>query len=205
MCLPILSAWYRKTGEKPALALANFDYADESIELLKKQDCIREIIRFDHTPRDHIGGWPYKGPELHFQPSEPFFNLGFRGVPDKPLLDFVAEEHQLEIDENFVLIFGEPLSTYAGQTVIIDKYEKQFLFQKIGSEGVYLSKNNSISHNLALAAGAQKVITWTTGAAMLLLSAGIPCTIYGENRLREYHLTKVYNRFQHFDFIGVDL
>jgi len=195
MCLPILSAYYKRTGDKPALALAQFPYVDTAIELLLLQECVGIIYRTPHRPRDMWGGWPYK-PEQGYTVDigDEVVYLGFRGHPDKPFIDFVAEEHGLEIDRDFRLNYGAADSQYAGKHVCIERYDAPIL-GPAGVEGEYIPRDVTILLALQLAAGAGSVSTYATGSAMALCLSGIKCRIYVNECDYQTRRDWVYNRF----------
>ena len=197
MCLPILSAWWKKTGEKPGLALAQFPYAKESIELLKLQECIGGVYDIEYWPGECWGGFPYK-PLKIVGMGEEFINLGFRAYPDKSLIEFVAEEHGLDIDWGFVLNIGGEDRRFPVDAVVIDRYDRPML-EPAGIRGVYLKKENGLLMNLRVAAGAAKVFTYATGAAMALGLARIAATVYVTQSDYAYHRDKVYNRMPWLD------
>lgn len=199
MCLPILSAYYKKTGIKPTLALADFKYARQSEELLKMQDCIGEILQIQYQPGECWGGYPYHI-DLKLNEPDTVVNLGFRGYPDKPLLEFVAEEHGLEIDYGFKLKTYIPMYKYNDKDIVIDRYEDWILLQN-RIPGAYLDPKETLVTNLSFAAGAKSAATYATGAAMCLLMAGIPCKVYVLEKDYEYHKDLVYNRFTDFELI----
>jgi hypothetical protein len=202
-CLPILSSWYKKTGETPTLALAKFPFSKESEELLLMQDCIKEVLFLDYTP-DHfgLGGQPYKFDlKQYIQTTDEYINLGFRSFPDKYYGDFISEEYSLDYDYDFVLNIGTKRNKYRGKTVVMDKYENDIL-KNNGIKGEYLPKTNSLLKNLQLAMGASNVKAFSTASALLLLLAGKNITVYGENKLlnvgslKDIHINLVYSKLK---------
>lgn len=194
MCLPILSAYYKRTGEKPDLVLAQFPYADSAVELLRLQECVGNIGRVDNKPTDVWGGWPYKPPHFKIDVGGDVAYLGFRGMPDKSFVDFVAEEHGFAVDHDFELKIGGVDFLYEGKYVCIERYDNPVLGPS-GLRGEYIPREVPILEMLRQAAGAAVVSTYATGAAMALCLAGIRCKIYV--KVEDYKTRRewVYNRF----------
>lgn len=205
--LPILSAWYKKTGEKADLCLATFPYRRECEELLKMQECIGEVYYVDYAPEmmkpDNIVDWslyrfnPYEH-GLVTETVQPFINIGFRHFPNKNYTEFLAEDHGLDIDWDFKLNIGEKRNKYRGKVVVIDKFATNILRNK-GIKGEYLPESGSIVKNLQLAAGASAVKTTATGSAVLLLMSGINCIIYAKDHdfgidMKSLHMGLIYNK-----------
>jgi hypothetical protein len=200
-CLPILSAYYKKTGEKPKFALAQFPYSKQSEELIMMQDCVDSVIHVDYTPEHFgLGGQPYHFDLRQYVDTfEPFINLGFRGFPNKYYGTFIAEEYCLGYDMDFVLNVGEKRNKYRGKTVVLDKFENNILANN-RIKGEYLPKNNSLLKNLQFAMGAANVRCFSTASALLLLMAGKNIVVYGENKvlnvgsLERIHMDLVYSK-----------
>jgi hypothetical protein len=111
LCLPICS-WLHKTyKEKIIFVLPRFFPFIKSLEsLIKLQPFTEDILYCDHYVRNYdCGGQPYKfDPKVYFPDLEftRYYNFGFRGIPDKYVPYFYAEEYGLGVDEDFVLNLG---------------------------------------------------------------------------------------------------
>jgi hypothetical protein len=192
-CLPILSAYYKKTGEKPKYALAKFPFSKGVEELLRMQECIGDVIHLEYEPEHFgLGGQPYKFDlRQYYDTFEPYFNLGFRAFPDKYYGDFIAEEYCIGYDYDFRLNIGEKKNKFRGKTVILDKFEGEPM-RNSGLKGEYLPAKNSLVKNLQQAVGAGSVKAFSTATALMLLLAGKNIVVYGETHLKDIHMNLVY-------------
>lgn len=190
-CLPILSAYYKKTKVKPILMLAKFPFAQQATELLEMQECVAWVEHIPYQPEHFgLGGQPYK---FHLtNVNEQVIHLGFRSFPDKFFGQFIADEYNLEYDYDFILNVGEKRNKYRGKTVIIDRFEDNVLANnKI--KGEYLPQSNSLVKNLQLAMGAGTIKTYNTAPAILLTMAGKNIVVYGPKHLKDINMNLVYN------------
>ncbi len=107
-CLPICS-WLHKTyGEKIIFIFPNnFPFIKAVESLLRIQNFTEDVIYCDFP----VAHWDLGGQPYHFNPHDyvpdlkisRYYNFGFRGVPDKYVPYFYAEEHNLGVDLDFVL------------------------------------------------------------------------------------------------------
>lgn len=104
-CLPIAS-WLMKTrGVKTHMVLPKcfppFRYVEA---LLRQQECISDVSFVDHECNwSGHAGQPYKFDPAKFGIQGEYYNLGFRGYPNKFVTPFVAEEHGFDYDRDFTL------------------------------------------------------------------------------------------------------
>lgn len=195
MVLPIVSWWHKTTGETPTLLLEDsFPYSRESQELLELQPCVGKVEYFHRepamitTPRRWFLDWKHRiDPESMKLDPRSTFALGFHRVPYAYIPQVYCDEFpgQLGYDGEFVLEIGEPDYTYRGKTVKVDKWEHPQL-ANIPADAE-LTGNTSLLKNLQYMAGADNVILTTTGSAVAATLAQIPCTVYCDPRLLEYH------------------
>jgi hypothetical protein len=195
MVLPILSWWHKHYGEKPTLMLEEtFPYAHESEELLRMQPFIRDVQYFHRNdsmilkPRRWYFDWRHRiDPESMKLDPRSTFALGFHQFPYTYIPRVYCDEfpNRLDYDTDFMLEIGNVDYTYKDKTVKIDKWEHPLL--KHIPADVELGQENSMVKNLQLMAGAKKVILTSTGSTVAATLARIPCTVYCEARLLEYH------------------
>ena len=184
LCLPVLSWYYKTYGEKVTFALAtHFPYSRDAEELLSTQECIKEVRYFDYTPENYnMGAQPYHINRDVF--GEDIISLGFRSWPDKYLPEFYAEEYGLGVDYDFKLNYGEPFQSFKGCIMKVDKFDSPKLHHV---EALSPAPGNTMVQNLQLAAGAEQIITFTTGFSVMATLARIPVTIYQPYHLIEHH------------------
>jgi len=108
-CLPIASHLAKTRGVKIHFVLPEcfppFRYITPLIEM---QPFTEKVTLVNHQCNwSGHAGQPYKfNPATHGIPG-PFYNLGFRGYPNKFVTDYVAEEYGLGVDNDFTLNLGE--------------------------------------------------------------------------------------------------
>lgn len=104
--LPIYSSWYKTTGQKIQLVFPkNFPFVESTREFLMRFDFIETVITssFEVWHFD-CGGVPYIwNPNDHGVGCKKWYNLGFRHAPNKFVANFCAEEHGLEVDDDFYI------------------------------------------------------------------------------------------------------
>lgn len=108
--LPISSWLFQTRGIKTHFVLPNsFPPFNKVESLLKLQPFTDQVTLVDYKVQNYwCGGQPY-----HFNPNDygvscgnRYLNLGFRGGPNKPIWQFVAEEYGIGWDEEFRLELG---------------------------------------------------------------------------------------------------
>lgn len=194
LCLPVISWYYKHTGDKPVFALADhFPYSRNAEHLLRMQECISDVVyfKFDESQcfrrtADNLG--PYHVPKDLFRDT-PYENhditsLGFYRWPDKYIPAFYAEEHGMGVDYDFRLNYGEPNYYYQERIVKVDKFESPRLGHVDAFE---LPSYNSMQLNLQYAAGAKEIVTFTTGFSIMVTLARIPVTIWQPANLVQHH------------------
>lgn len=108
-CLPIASWIWKTTGRPTHWVLphtfAPFNHIDRLLAALpftSQATYVNHAIHFAH------GGQPYRfNPNDYGVPVGQYFNLGFRGYPDKFVTAYCAEEHGFGWDREFTLEFGD--------------------------------------------------------------------------------------------------
>lgn len=189
LCLPVLSWYYKEYNKKITFALStHFPYAKNAEEILRMQDCIEDVLYFDYGDGAHENRTSDNLGQYHIKKEmfdcDTLISLGFHKWPDKYLPEFYAEEYGFGVDYDFKLNYGEPDYHYKDHIIKLDKFESPRL---LDIDGLNLPSNNTIVSNLQLAAGAKKVITWTTGASIMLTLARIPITLYQPQGLEDHH------------------
>jgi hypothetical protein len=196
LCLPVIS-WYYKKYDKPVIfALSrNFPYSTDAYQLLMMQECIADVIYFDYNESmcenrtsDMLGKYHVQYemlPEPYNNKSYNLYPLGFHRWPDKYLPELYAEEYGFGVDRDFVLEYGNKNLFYKDDKVKVDRYEKPMLDHF--SDYIRLPQSNSIIENLQYAAGANEILTFTTGFSIMATLARIPITIYGDTNLIQHH------------------
>lgn len=201
LCLPVLS-WYSKNhNEKIVFALADhFAYSKDAEALLRMQPFIYDVIYFNydesicesrhpgnlgnyHIPKKVFNGTAYEGWDVT--------SLGFHKWPDKYVPELYAEEYGLGVDYDFRLNYGNPNYKYKEYIVKVDKFEDPHL---IGFDGINLC-SPSMHENLQYAAGAGKVVTFTTGFSIMAALARIPIELWSYRHLIDHHA-------KYFDIAG---
>lgn len=112
--LPIASWLWKTRGQKIHWVLPwGFAPFNDLYRLLYNLPFTERLTLVAHPIYLHgHGGQPYKfNPATYGVPEGEYYNIGFRGYPDKFITAYYAEEHGFDWDRDFVLDFGEVAPT----------------------------------------------------------------------------------------------
>jgi hypothetical protein len=159
--------------------------------LLMAQEQTSRVTLVDHEIKNFdCGGQPYKFDPMRFGIMGEYFNLGFRGYPDKFVPAFYAEEYGLRFDPDFTLNLG----TEAFESGLVDWSQKILRSCELAMQ-MHLPEVESIATQMDLLDLARKLATakefhtWYNGIAILCWLARIPAHVYrvpGHARLEQY-------------------
>lgn len=194
LCLPVIS-WYKKVfGTTITFALADhFPYSKDAYELLMMQDCVDDVLYFqydeskcEHRTTDNLGKYHITKEMLPSQYQDfKIYSFGFHRWPDKYIPELYAEEYNFKVDYEFKLEYGSKNYFYKDNNVKVDRYESPML--ESFDSYTLLSSSNTMVKNLQYAAGANTVLTFTTGFSIMATLARIPVSIYGDTNLIAHH------------------
>lgn len=143
--------------------------------LLMAQEQTSRVTLVDHTIRDFsCGGQPYRFDPAIYGIMGEYFNLGFRGYPDKFLPAFYAEEHGLGYDPDFALNLGEWSSPTRGGRRRSSELAMQMLLPDVEPLPTALD----LLELARMIASTDEVHTWFCGIAVLCWLARIPVIVY---------------------------
>jgi len=109
-CLPIASWIYKTTGRKIHWVLPHtFEPFNHIDPLLASLPFTEQLTLVNHPIYLHgHGGQPYKfNPADYGVQVDEYYNLGFRGYPDKFVTAYCAEEYGFGWDRDYTLEFGD--------------------------------------------------------------------------------------------------
>lgn len=199
-CLPVASWLARERGCKIHWVLPScfgpFNYVQDLLMLQPFTSRV-SLVSFKVKNYD-CGGQPYRfDPTDYVTVHGPFYNLGFRGSPDKFVSAFYAEEHGFGYDRDFRLeIHGRGCA----ENQLYDDYglgaeEPSPTYHRFYESGEVLRTREGAMSKLAPRASvlppaedllaltyrlacAKEVHTWYCGIAVLCWFAGIRATVY---------------------------
>lgn len=175
--LPIASWLWKTRGQKIHWVLphtfAPFNHIDRLLASLPfTEQCTlvpHEIYLHGH------GGQPYRfNPADYGVPTDEYYNIGFRGYPDKFVTAYYAEEHGFGWDKEFVLDFGE-----------VERSEKilrteQPELAEVVPQGETWPVPMDLYELGRLLKGAKERHTWYSGPAAMMFLARLPFFLHFE-------------------------
>ncbi|RPH93585.1 hypothetical protein EHM69_09900 [candidate division KSB1 bacterium] len=167
LAMPVASWLYKKTGEKIHWVLSSEFKPFTTIEpLLFLQEMTGKVTLVPHHIRNYkCGGQPYRfDPAKYGVEDKPYYNIGFRHLPDKYVPDFYAEEIGAGVDDDFVLNAGPARKDFSDKIVFVD--DGRQLRNYIDPAAVELTIDQPLEVNLALALGAREVHCGDSGFAV---------------------------------------
>jgi hypothetical protein len=173
LALPVASWLYQRNGEKIHWVLSSDFTPFRTIEsLLCLQEMTGKVTLVPHHIRHYkCGGQPYRFDPARYGINEkPYYNIGFRYLPDKYVPEFYAEAIGAGVDDGFVLNVGPARTDFAGQTVFMNDYGR--LTPWVRSDWIELDARRPFPENIALALGAKEVHCGFSGFAIAVDLAG---------------------------------
>jgi hypothetical protein len=200
-CLQVGSWLYKRYKRKIHWVLPNtfgpFRYIEN---LLLAQEQTSRVTLVDHQIENYgCGGQPYKFDPATFGIEGEYFNLGFRGYPNKFIPAFYAEEHGLGYDPDFVL---KTAITAFDDRIKYDKLTRvaccddsgkwrssELAMQMIMPDVQSLPTTFDLLSLAKLMVDAKEIHSWYSGIAVLCWLARIPAHVY---RVKEHAPMEIY-------------
>jgi len=198
-CLPVASWLHKTRGQKIHFALAkSFGLFEQTRSLLLLQEMTHDVTLVEFPVEDwEKGGRPYKhDPNEYGVATREYYNLGFRRTPRRFVPEYVAEEHGLGVDRNFLLTLG----TYQSSDEILISDG----FMSVDVPGaVAIDHDEDILANARRMAGAREAHVCQSGLFHVLDWAGVtPTGVYVYPHSVNIHLFS--NRLTDHNIIRVD-
>jgi hypothetical protein len=112
---PIAAWFHQHTGRKVHWVLPEFFGPFKYIErLLRLQTFTQDVTLVSYRVANYShGGQPYQFNPKDYGVEGEYFNLGFRGYPDRFIPHYLAQEHSFGVDESWELELGEETGALA--------------------------------------------------------------------------------------------
>ena len=174
-CLPIASWLARDRDVKIHWVLpGSFNPFNFITPLLMLQPFTSRVSIVPYGIHDYgCGGQPYRFKPADFGIEGKFYNLGFRGYPNKYVSAYYAEEHGFGYDRNYRINLGDP----APKTDEILRSTESAM-EKLVPRATPMGTHEDLLVLARRMAAAREVHTWFCGLAILCCMSGIKVTVH---------------------------
>lgn len=173
LCLPVVSALYKKHGQKIHVLLPEcFKPFKDAISLLEIQPCIERILLIDHRVVHYgWGGQPYQIDYKKYIDSEQHYSFGFSGAIPEYIPYVYAKQYSLDVDDTFKIELG-----------LYQQNDLRCCTEQLKAklpDHTPIDMTKSLLENARMFAGARERHCWFSGFAILMELAGLDFVMHG--------------------------